>query len=239
MKHKTSILIFSFLFSLFLGCASSESADSDKVAQSQIYQQYYLTNDLSTESFKAIVFFRFGGSMGTTLRLIKPSQVTMEGQMLTLETAFLSGSFYKTVKPAFKSSKEISFTFTDYENNQFKNQFHLPIIKVEKSPAILDAGQSTEFKWEGEALRDNENVTLCIKQESTIFRLENSTPGSKSITIAQGNPGNLKNGKGLIYFERERNFPLPEAQTIGGTAKIKSISNKRGIEIKGIKVENP
>ena len=96
MKKSNFIFyVFSVLVIFFItACISNETANSDKVSQSEIYQIYSVTYNAGDMELSARATLRFGGSSGTTLLLVKPSTVFFNNEEMPMENGSFSGTYY-------------------------------------------------------------------------------------------------------------------------------------------------
>ena len=101
---------------MFASCASNETANSDTVSQSEIYQSYSVDYNDADMELSATASFRFGGNKGTTLALISPSQVTFNGEKMAQDNNMFSGTFYKINRQA-KFPGSFNFVYTDSDKH--------------------------------------------------------------------------------------------------------------------------
>lgn len=125
-----SVFIFLGVF-FFTGgaCPSNDTTASNKVAQSEIYQSYLVTQ--SGDSYDVNAYFRVGGRTGTTLALVAPSRVTFNGQVMKENLNTSSGTFYSTTVPA--STASGSFVFTDRNSKSYTNNIDLSRVAINPS----------------------------------------------------------------------------------------------------------
>ncbi len=94
MKTKLTLMPIILFCLLLTSCKSNETSDSNKVAQSEIYQSYFVEYDASQNEFEATASFRFGGENGTTLRLVDKSNVLYNNNTMSAQTSAWTGTSY-------------------------------------------------------------------------------------------------------------------------------------------------
>jgi hypothetical protein len=115
---KKTVLILAAL--VMLGaCASNETADSSSVKQSEIYQDYSINWDSETKEWMAYATFRFGGENGTTLRLSKPSAVTINGTAMNEGELLFGGATYRMSGKEWPNTA--AFRFIDCDGRAYAN----------------------------------------------------------------------------------------------------------------------
>ncbi len=117
-------IVLSTIGILFLvggACPSNETTPSNKVAQSEIYQSYSISENGG--NYDVTAFFRIGGETGTTLALSPPSKILFNGQPLKESLNTSSGTFYTVSVPA--SASNGTFQFTDRNGKTYTNKIEL------------------------------------------------------------------------------------------------------------------
>jgi hypothetical protein len=125
-----SAFIFLGVF-VFTGgsCPSNDTTASNKVAQSEIYQSYSVTQ--IGDSYDVMAYFRVGGRTGTTLALVAPSRITINGQVMKENLNTSSGTFYSTTIPT--STTSGTFVFTDRNSKSYTNNIDLSRVAINAS----------------------------------------------------------------------------------------------------------
>lgn len=120
-----SLLAFLFIVGMFavmgVKCASTDSAESNTVSQSEIYQHYAI--NATKDKTDASVTFRFGGSTGTTLILSQPSEVTFNSKNMMQTKGFMLGTFYTLSENSLLPSGY--FIFKDTQGKVYTNSINI------------------------------------------------------------------------------------------------------------------
>jgi hypothetical protein len=224
---KLSYLFFAMILFPFLNsCVSNETANSDTVKQSEIYQSYTVTYDAGDMELSSTAFFRFGGSAGTTLNLVKPSKIIFNGQEMAMGKNIFSGTFYETsqqIEPA----KSYTFVFTDTDNKTYTNTARIDPIEISGYPATIKKSESLKVSWTGAPVQQDERVYVSLEGKDLV-NCSSSTNivGANSVEISPELLKDLKAGEANIVLKREKNLSLQEATHLGGNYSITYVAKK-------------
>lgn len=217
MKKQLFILGLNLLLAVFFNaCVSNETADSDKVAQSEIYQSYSVSYSVTDGKMTLFASFRFGGNAGTTLRLVKPSGVTWNGKEMTAENNIFQGTYYELVESGDPSGTHV-FVFTDTQNKVYTNKIQLLSAEPLISEGPHSVSKGIEIRWVGPALREGETISCNIKDSTTTHSFSTSMKGQESFFVTPEQLGTVKKGLVNLYFKRSYSPSLAEATHLGGS----------------------
>lgn len=131
MKTKLSLALI-LCAALFLSaCASSDTAESSTVQQSEIYQDYLI--EYNEGLIHVTATFRFGGATGTTLSLTPPSRVMYNGLPLTPGKVMFTGTGYRFMGDLYQPN--VAFEFTDTAGKTYTNSIGLNPLEFKTAPA--------------------------------------------------------------------------------------------------------
>jgi hypothetical protein len=232
MKVKNIVLLFSSLvFSFFCACVSNETANSDTVKQTEIYQNYNITYDAGDMELSASASFRFGGSAGTTLNLVKPSQVTFDGAEMAMGKNILSGTFYESNQQT-DPSKSYTFIFTDTENKTYTNTASIEPLEISEYPSSINKSEGFKVSWTGSPIQNGEKVYLSL-EGADMSNCSASTEmiDANSIDITPEMLKDMKPGNANITLKREISNSLKNATHLGGNIDITYISKKVSVKV--------
>lgn len=236
-KLRTILGLFIFAaLTVYLGsCASSEIANSEDVNQKKIHQLYSVYFDANNgDNYLVESQFRFGGNKGTTLRLSDPSSVTVNGEEMDEESNVLRGCFYES---SLSGKNKFEFVFKDTEEKEYKNSCEVWSAELKPFKEIYTEN-SLQIKWIGSDLKNNETITVTIKDgESNIATASTNVLGATYLIINPSDMGNILEGNAEAFFTRTYSSDLAEAADDGGTIYTEYISKKISIDI--IKGKNP
>jgi len=126
MLQKYLPVFLVFLFGV-LGCASTETIESTKVAPSEIYQSYLIRASRNGTSVNTT--FRVGGPTGSTVDLDAPARVELNGkEMSESKPGFLKGTDYNASFEQFVPVHR--FKFTDSSEKVWENEISLDALEI-------------------------------------------------------------------------------------------------------------
>jgi hypothetical protein len=212
-------------------CVSNETANSDTVKQSEIYQSYTITYDEGDMELSATAFFRFGGSAGTTLNLVKPSSVTFNGEEMAMGKNIFSGTFYETNQQV-PPSKAYTFVFTDTEKKTYSNTASIDPIEISDYPKEFKKTAGLKVTWAGAPVQQNERVYVSLEGKD-MMNCSSSTDivGTNSVELSPELMKDLKAGDADIVLKREKSSALKEATHLGGNLTITYVAKKAATKV--------
>jgi opacity protein-like surface antigen len=230
---KNLFYLFALAAILFTAsCASNETAESDTVKQSEIYQTLSVTYDAGDKELSATASFRFGGGTGTTLHLTDPAKVTFDGEEMRLENDIFNGTYYSIDRQEdFKG--QYSFVFTDGDKKTYTNSFTYAPISITDYPGDAEKTTGIMVKWDL-PLKNNERVYLYVEDnKGNTSWVSTEIVGATSIELTPDKLKDLFPGSVNIYLTREVNSSLTDATHLGGKVFLKYISPKVGLNLNG------
>lgn len=226
-------VLISILASIIVwSCASNETANSDTVKQSEIYQTYSVTYDEANMELSATASFRFGGNHGTTLALTSPSYVRLNNEVLAQDNNMFAGTFYQINKQiAFQGN--YTFEYMDNDKKVYKNSVSLNTIAVASMESQMDVSKPYIIEWKGLPLQNGESVNAIIETENYSTRTKmQSIVGSTTVTFLPEDLQSLPKGNANIQLERTSHSSLQQGSAIGGSITATYKSAKSGFIIK-------
>lgn len=234
MRLKLSNLAAIFILALvILGCRSCETVESDKVAQSEIYQEYTVHGTKDKTDISAA--YRVGGSTGTTVDLDAPSRVGYNGKEMSENSrAAFTGTYYSATAAAFTGDH--NFTYTNGDGTIFKNSFKGQafelidppktadirteiVIKVSRGPGDGEAiDTSIVSKAENQGMNNSNQVNAEAAALSYYLNVQgNYDAARKAIVLPAGTLKNFAPGPAEITV-KINGFKAIEQKTHGGGA---------------------
>jgi hypothetical protein len=231
MKRTFAIILFAIAVILFSSCASSDTANSDTVKQTEIYQSYTITYDAGDMELSATAFFRFGGSTGTTLNLVKPSSVTFNGTDMAMGKNIFSGTFYE-INQQIQPAKSYTFVFTDTDKKTYTNTSSIEELTVSDYPASINKANGFKVSWTGTPIQQDEKVYVSLEGKDFMnCSASTNIVGANSVEISPDLLKDLKPGDANIVLKREKSGSLKEATHLGGNITITYVAKKVSTKI--------
>lgn len=172
---KKLLLAFIPAAALLASCASTETADSSTVKQTEIYPSYDIKYDAADGNLRATASFRFGGASGTTMRLVDPSKVTYNGKDMEKQNNFLSGTYYSYSIAGYESTH--TFEYTDNDGKKYKNTIALEPCKFDERTMTVPDGKAFNATV---TIGDPKDVTLYASDTAHIDEaMLSSDPNAK------------------------------------------------------------
>lgn len=229
---KTYLISFTAAMALlFASCGSTEVASSADVNQDKIHQHYTVRIDREYGSAEAEAQFRFGGSLGTTLDLAAPANITCNGDDMFGEKEFLQGHVYsQKIDP---SIPDYTFVYTDFDETVFTNSVRIEAISLGEIPDQINITEVNEMMWNGAPVGNNETVTVHLSGQESSASFSTSTMGATSVKVDPSQLTTLKNGPTTIYIVRSVDKACDESADEGGTIAASYSSEHKSVTITG------
>ena len=221
MKKNTLKLILFLPLVLFItggACPSNDTTASNKVAQSEIYQSYSITQN--GQNYDVTAYFRVGGKTGTTLALSAPSKVAFNNQPMQEHLNTSSGTYYTVSVP--NNTPTGTFAFTDRSNRTYTNKIELSKTALAAKNLRINGASSIALPLSRPAL-ETANLNLEVNDQ-TIF--VGSAPSEmneayydrtkNSIVILPAAWKNVPNGNSAINLEVRNAIPTTQGTALGG-----------------------
>ena len=191
------IKFITLLFTVTVLLAACESENSSDVNQSRIYTVFNYYYSETTDVTHATARFRFGNKTGTLLELSDGSTIEVNGNILNYNSAFVQYDIqFAGYVP------EGNFVWTDADGKLYSNSITLKEIATPEITTI-SRESSYDFEWVGNALQEDEYVTLFVEDSSedaaSIFTQNNI--GSTSIIIPLNELQELLPGDASLELE--------------------------------------
>lgn len=213
------------------GCASNDTANSDTVKQSEIYQSYTVTYNSGEKELSATASFRFGGSGGTTLLLVKPAGVTFNNIEMASTSNIFMGTFYESEKQT-ELSPRFSFVYTDCDEKVYTNNGLIKPAEITDFPQEAMMSEGFYVSW-AEPLVNGESMYLYAEDaQGNAANVFSNATGATQMGFPPEMLKSLKPGLINIYLSRETSGALSEATHLGGNLRIKYVSKKQALTLK-------
>ncbi len=176
MLQKYLPVFIVFLFGV-LGCASTETIESTKVAPTEIYQDYSIRGTKNNTLVMAI--FRVGGPTGSTVDLDAPSKILHNGkEMNESKPGFLKGTDYNGSANQFVSNHK--FSFTDAGGKVWENEISLEALEINPQNLTISKLNGGTIAL-SRAVGQDETVVFSLVSEKTPPPSSNSNLNAKKL----------------------------------------------------------
>jgi hypothetical protein len=224
----TLILILIFFFS----CTSNEVGNSKDVNPDAVFFVYNVLADEDNSFVTVNLQYRMGGKNGTTLVLDEPSKVMLDGELLKVDSAKITGAFYETQKPLASFAGKHTISFTDLNKKEYNEEFEFTPFTLEPNiPAEMERGDLV-FTFKGLEAVDVLSVTLTDTSfHSSGIINDIDTVKNGRLVISARRLSALVNGPINLQLYKEVEKPIKNATKEGGKLHIR-YGLKRHFELK-------
>lgn len=162
MLQKFLPVFIVFLF-IVLGCRSTETIESTKVAPTEIYQDYVINGSKNGTTVNAT--FRVGGPTGSTVDLDAPSKISHNGKdMNESASGFLKGTDYNSSSNEFVANHK--FSFTDASGKTWENEINLEPLEINAKDLNISRAVGSAITFSRPIGKD-ENIEVSLVSEKT------------------------------------------------------------------------
>ncbi len=146
---------------LLTGCF--EITDSSNVSANAVHQSYQVSYSEQGSELRTTASFAVGGAFGTTLKLVEPSRVSMNGAPLSLEQ-FL-GAHYVGAWRGQAFSAQHTWTWIDQDGKGYTNAATIVPVTITSRPDRVSRNGTFEIHISGQPLGGDERLTFEISQQ--------------------------------------------------------------------------
>lgn len=213
-------LLSIFIITGLIACKSKDKAVNINDDPQSIFLDYQVTGSEEEDSVTILLHFRNGDLEGDAFRLDKPSEVSLDGEILFFDSSKMTGYYYEIRRSLGAFTGKHNIVFTDIQGNTYREEFSFQPFSLINSPAELNFGDSLGLQFAG---LEKEDYLLILMTDT-------SFPGrgiNRVDTIKNGKlvipPDELKQltpGPVQIMFTREFERPLENGTKSGGRLAI-------------------
>jgi len=139
-----------FIFLLFIvsSCIDDTIGKRKNTNQDAVFFDYIIRGDEDDSNVTLYLQFRIGGPNGYTLTLDNPAKVELDGEVIPVDSAKLTGAYYEIQKPAETFTGKHTITFTDFNKKVHSQQFEYKPFSMETELHDIQRGDLV-FDLEG------------------------------------------------------------------------------------------
>ena len=139
---------FIFLLLCASACTNSTVGSRRDVDPDAVFFEYIIRGDEDDSKVTLYLQFRVGGPNGYTLTLEDPAKVELDGELVPVDSAKLTGAYYEIQKPAETFAGKHTITFTDLNNKVHSQEFEYKPFSMETDLEDVSRGDLV-FNLEG------------------------------------------------------------------------------------------
>jgi hypothetical protein len=210
----------SWIFFLLVFCIvfiSCNNKREDALNPEAIYFDYKITGEEGSDKLTVLLQYRVGGEEGDAVSI---GNVTLDGELMTLDSSKMSGAFYELHKPITEFKGKHSILFAGINKKEYKEEFDFQPVELITPLADTIHRSDLAFEFKGLSRKDNLRVLLTDTSfiNDGINRVDLVRDGQ--LVINKTDLETLANGPVQIEFIREYERPVRNATREGGRLLI-------------------
>ena len=131
---------FIFLLVFVSACTNNTIGDKKSVDPDAVFFDYIIRGDEDDSNVTLYLQFRIGGPNGYTLTLKDPAKVELDGEIIAVDSARLTGAYYEIQKPAETFTGKHTITFTDFNKKVHSQEFEYKPFSLETELEDVNRG---------------------------------------------------------------------------------------------------
>ena len=157
------------IFLLLFGsaCKNNTVANQKEIDPDRVFFDYTIRGDEDDSNVTLYLQFRTGGPNGYTLTLKDPAKVELDGELITVDSAKLTGAYYEIQKPAESFTGKHTITFTDFNKKVYSEEFEYKPFSMETE---LDGMSRHDLVFNLEGLDKEDYLHVSATDTSFISR---------------------------------------------------------------------
>jgi hypothetical protein len=214
-------LVFSSLVAAMAACSSNEISNSREVAPETVHQQYQIHSNESDDRVNLQAQFRFGGSNGTTLVLNDPSNVSIDGEVIKVDSSKFGGAFYELSRSAATFKGTHRFVFTDINGKKYENSFVFEPLRLNQPPVSTSKKQPLVLTFEASTLQNGDQIEISTTGSDSSFSVSHVVSNNQNtVEIPAAQLARQKNNKLVLDITLQRSLALQQQTAEGGSMDL-------------------
>ncbi len=208
------LLISSTLY--FFACNNKKDKNYEPKPEA-IYFDYQITGKEGDDNLTVMLQYRDGGEDGDAIAVGK---VILDGEIVTVDSAKMTGFFYELHKPISSFSGKHTIVFTDADQKEYKEEFEFqPVVLL---TAIADTIKKNELVFSFQGMEAEDYIRVVLTDTSFYNDGINvvSTVSDGKLVISQSDLANIALGPVQLEFIREYERPVKNGTEAGGRLLI-------------------
>lgn len=208
------LLISSTLY--FFACNNKKDKNYEPKPEA-IYFDYQITGKEGDDNLTVMLQYRDGGEDGDAIAVGK---VILDGEIVTVDSAKMTGFFYELHKPISSFSGKHTIVFTDADQKEYKEEFEFQ--PVDLLTAIADTIKKNELVFSFQGMEAEDYIRVVLTDTSFYNDGINvvSTVSDGKLVISQSDLENITPGPVQLEFIREYERPVKNGTEAGGRLLI-------------------
>jgi len=230
LTRRAFLYFFSGLI-CFYSCTDNEPSSIRDVNPDAIFFDYKIKGEEGDNNVTVYLQYKRGSHNGVPFVLSEPAKVELDGELVSRDSAKLTGAFYEIQKPASDFSGTHTIVFTDPNNREHQEEFVFQPFKLKtRIPAVINRGEIV-FELDGLEPRDHLRVSLTDTAFMSHDINEIDTLQNGKLIISADKLKNVVDGPVTLQLYKEVDSPLKHGTRAGGRI-IVSYGMRRVFELK-------
>jgi hypothetical protein len=186
---------------LIISCTNG--IDNNKDASSDaIFFDYKIRGEERDSNVTVYIQFKSGGPNGTPMELDDPAKVELDGELISVDSAELTGPYYEIRKPSAGFVGKHIISFTDPDEKKFDEEFVYHPFSLKTKLSVVNRGDIV-FDFDG--LNDEDHIRISATDTSFASRDINEIDTVKNgkLILPEYKLMNLVNGPITLLLSKE------------------------------------
>jgi hypothetical protein len=190
------------LLLLVSACTNDTIKNPKDVDPDAIFFEYIIRGHEDDSNVTLYLQFRIGGPNGYTLTLKSPAKVELDGELIHVDSAKLTGAYYEIQKPAGSFVGKHTITFTDFNKKVHSEEFEYKPFSLDTDLGEVERG---DLVFDLEGLDDEDYLHVSATDTSFTSRdiVEIDTVRDGKLTIPSHKLRFLANGPITLLLAKE------------------------------------
>jgi len=193
---------FIFLLLIVSSCVDNTIGNRKNTDPDAVFFDYMIRGEEDDSNVTLYLQFRIGGPNGYTLTLKNPAKVELDGEIIPVDSAKLTGAYYEIQKPSETFIGKHTITFTDFNKKVHSQEFE---YKPFSMATDLDEVQRGDLVFDLEGLEKEEYLHVSATDTSFTSRdiVEIDTLKNGKLVIPAHKLRYLVNGPITLLLSKE------------------------------------
>lgn len=192
-----------FIFLLLCVSACTNNTNYDKAFDHDaVFFEYIIRGDEDDSNVTLYLQFRTGGPNGYTLTLKDPAKVELDGELIPVDSAKLTGAYYEIQKPTEDFIGKHTITFTDFNKKVHTQEFEYKPFSLATELDQVERGELV-FDLEGLDKEDYLHVSATDTSFTSRDIVEIDTVRDGKLIIPVGKLKYLVDGPITLLLSKE------------------------------------
>lgn len=191
-----------FLLLFVSACTNNTTGNLKDIDPDAVFFDYMIRGNEDDSNVTLYLQFRIGGSNGYTLTLKDPAKVELDGELIPVDSAKLTGAYYEIQKPAESFAGKHTITFTDFDKKVYKEEFEYKPFSLETDLEDVNRDDLV-FDLEGLDKEDYLHVSATDTSFASRDIVELDTVRDGKLTIPAHRLRNLVDGPITLLLSKE------------------------------------